>query len=232
MSPARVIGLTGGIASGKSTVGRLLREHGACVIDADEIARIVVEPGRPAYHQIVAAFGPDILLPAAATGATAATAVPAAPAAPAAIDRAKLAARVFSDPAARATLNAITHPAIGQESARRMQEALAQGVPLLVYEATLLVENSSYLGFDGLLVVDIPEALQIERAVSRGLARPQAEARLMAQTSRAARRAAANWLIENSGDEAALRARVEALYPELVAGEIPARGAHALAAPG
>ena len=102
----------------------------------------------------------------------------------------------------------------------------------LVVEASVPLAYTYYSPDPLTLVVDIPEALQIERAVSRGLARPQAEARLMAQTSRAARRAAANWLIENSGDEAALRARVEALYPELVAGEIPARGAHALAAPG
>ena len=219
MAGARIIGLTGGIASGKSSVGRLLRSLGACVIDADEIARVVVEPGRPAYEKIVAAFGPEILQPGAAG-----TALPP-------LDRAKLAARVFSDPQARATLNAITHPEIGQESARRMQEALVQGAPLVVYEATLLVENHSYLGFDGLLVVDLPEALQIERAVLRGLPRDQAEARLQAQTSRAARRAAANWLVENQGDEAALRASVEALYPQLVEGEIPARGSHRLPDP-
>lgn len=219
MAGARVIGLTGGIASGKSTVGRLLRSLGACVIDADEVARLVVEPGRPAYDKIVAAFGSTILQPGAAG-----TALPP-------LDRAKLAARVFSDPQARATLNAITHPEIGQESARRMQEALAQGAPLVVYEATLLVENHSYLGFDGLLVVDLPEALQIERAVSRGLQRDQAEARLKAQTTRTARRAAANWIVENQGDEAALRAHVEALYPQLVDGEIPARGSHRLPDP-
>jgi dephospho-CoA kinase len=211
---ARVIGLSGGIASGKSTVGRLLRGLGASVIDADEVARTVVEPGRPAYQKLVAAFGPDILQPGGGASPP--------------LDRAKLAARVFSDPAARATLNAITHPEIGQESARRMQEALAAGAPLVVYEATLLVENHAYLGFDGLLVVDLPEAAQIERAVARGLSRDQAEARLRSQTSRAARRAAANWLVDNQGDEAALRARVEALYPQLVEGEIPARGSHSL----
>lgn len=207
----RLIGLTGGIASGKSTVGRLLRQLGATVIDADEVARVVVEPGRTAYHKLVAAFGEEILGPKSDGGLPA-------------IDRGKLAARVFSDPAARAQLNAITHPEIGAESARRMQEALTDGAPLVVYEATLLVENQSYLGFDGLLVVDIPEALQLSRAVTRGLTLEQAEARLRSQTSRQARRGAANWIVENSGDEAALRERVTALYPELVEGVIPARG--------
>jgi dephospho-CoA kinase len=105
-----------------------------------------------------------------------------------------------------------------------MQEALSAGAELVVYEATLLVENQSYLGFDGLLVVDIPEELQIARAVARGLTREQAEARLRSQTSRQARRGAANWIIDNSGDGAALRERVTALYPDLVAGEIPPRG--------
>ncbi|MBL9006060.1 MAG: dephospho-CoA kinase [Myxococcales bacterium] len=210
----RIIGLTGGIASGKSTVGRLLRSLGAWVIDADEIARIVVEPGRPAYEKLVAAFGPEILQPPTTSSAGSAPA----------IDRKKLAARVFSDPQARATLNAITHPEIGKESAQRIQEGLHSGAPLVVYEATLLVENQSYLGFDGLLVVDIPEALQIERAIARGLPREQAEARLGAQTTRAARRAAANWILDNQGDEAALRAQVEALYPQLVSDEIPPRG--------
>lgn len=207
----RLIGLTGGIASGKSTVGRLLRDLGATVIDADVIARLVVEPGRPAYHKLVATFGDEIL------DSTRGDGLPA-------IDRAKLAARVFSDPTARAQLNAITHPEIGGESARQMQEALSAGAELVVYEATLLVENQSYLGFDGLLVVDIPEELQIARAVARGLTREQAEARLRSQTSRQARRGAANWIIDNSGDGAALRERVTALYPDLVAGEIPPRG--------
>ncbi len=211
---ARLIGLTGGIASGKSTVGRLLRELGATVIDADEIARIVVEPGRPAYRQIVDAFGREILQSGSGQGEG--TGLPA-------IDRAKLAARVFSDPQARAQLNAITHPAIGSESARRMQEAFAAGAELVVYEATLLVENQSYLGFDGLLVVDLPEPLQLARAVARGLSPEQAEARLRAQTSRQARCAAANWILDNQGDEARLRERVTALYPELVSGEIPPR---------
>lgn len=232
---ARIIGLTGGIASGKSSVGRLLRSLGACVIDADEIARIVVEPGRPAYQKLVATFGPEILQAASAdhlaksvsastSTSTSQSGSQGVLASAAPIDRAKLAARVFSDPAARAQLNAITHPEIGKESAARMQDALSNGAPLVVYEATLLVENASYLGFDGLLVVDIPEDLQIARAISRGLPREQAEARLHAQTTRAARCAAANWIIDNRGDEANLRAQVEELYPSLVSGEIPARG--------
>ena len=211
----RTIGLTGGIASGKSTVGRLLRAVGAEVIDADEVARAVVEPGRPAYDAILAAFGREILLAPAPTGAVGSDSPP--------IDRAALAARVFADPAARATLNGITHPEIARESAARMAAARARGVPLIVYEATLLVENGSYLGFDGLLVVDVPEEIQVARAIARGLSRDQARARQAAQTSRASRRAAANWIIDNRGDEAQLLAAVRALYPDLLQAPIPPR---------
>lgn len=206
----RVIGLTGGIASGKSTVGRILRSLGAEVIDADEVARAVVEPGRPAYKKIVAEFGPEILKPAA-------QGLPP-------IDRERLAARVFSDDEARRRLNSITHPEIGAESARRMQEFAARGGGVVIYEATLLVENKAYLGLDGLIVVDIPETLQLERAIHRGLPQAQAEARMRAQATRRERRSAANWLIDNQGDEAATRSQVEALWPELQHGQIPPPG--------
>ncbi|MBP6741803.1 MAG: dephospho-CoA kinase, partial [Deltaproteobacteria bacterium] len=138
-----VIGLTGGIASGKSTVARMLRELGAQVIDADEVARFVVEPGQPAYQRLVAAFGPSILRTAPQDGATEALA----------IDRQKLAARVFGDEAALKQLNRITHPEIAAESARRMQAAMLSGAEVIVYEAALIVENKLYPGFSGLIVV-------------------------------------------------------------------------------
>ncbi len=214
----RVIGLTGGIASGKSTVGRMLRDLGAEVIDADEVARVVVEPGRPAYVKLVAAFGPDILRPKD----------PSQPDAPPPIDRERLAARVFSDEGARRQLNAITHPEIAAESARRLKklgELGLRGSGVAVYEAPLLVENKAYLGLDGLIVVDVPEELQLERAVKRGLPQAQAEARMRAQVSRAARRAVATWIIDNQGNEGDTRSQVEAVWGEIQAGRIPTRPA-------
>ena len=207
-----VIGLTGGIASGKSTVARMLRELGAQVIDADEVARFVVEPGQPAYQRLVAAFGPSILMTAPQDGATEALA----------IDRQKLAARVFGDEAALKQLNRITHPEIAAESARRMQAAMLSGAEVIVYEAALIVENKLYPGFSGLIVVQIPEAMQVERAVRRsGLTPEQALSRIRAQATPAERAAVANWLVDNSGDEPALRAQVQAIWEALLAGHVP-----------
>ncbi|HMY59197.1 MAG TPA: dephospho-CoA kinase, partial [Pseudomonadota bacterium] len=166
-----IIGLTGGIASGKSTVGKILRELGAAVVDADEVARDVVLPGQPAYRKIVEAFGKGILIdPVTESGSEPP------------IDRKKLAARVFSDESSRRILNQITHPAIAAESARQMQTATAQGAKVIVYEAALLIENNIYQGMDGLLVVDIPTELQVERAVRRGgLSADEAQARIRSQ---------------------------------------------------
>ena len=207
----RVIGLTGGIASGKSTIGKLLRAHGAVVVDADEVARAVVEPGRPAYERIVAAFGEEILKDSPA----------AEPAALRPIDREKLAARVFADDAARARLNRITHPEIAAESGRRMAAAAVAGAAVIVYEVPLLVENNLQQGMDGLVVVDVPEAVQVERAVKRGLSAAQAQARMAAQSPRAARLRVANWIIDNSHDEAAAAAQVAAIWPAVRSGPTP-----------
>lgn len=217
-----VIGLTGGLASGKSTVGRMLRDLGVDVIDADELARLVVEPGRPAYRRIVEAFGEDVLVPRDPAAAGDPTGPPAARP----LDRARLAARVFGDEAARGLLNRITHPEIARESAERMAAASARGAPFVLYEAALIVENKLYHGLDGLIVVDATEELQIERAMQRsGLTREQATARLRAQASRSERRAVANWLIDNTLDRAALQRQVERVFAELSAGHIPPRPA-------
>ena len=134
MNRPLVVGLTGGIASGKSTIGRHLRELGATVIDADEVARDVVKPGQPAYRQIVAAFGPSVLMEQADSDGE-----------EPALDRKQLAARVFGDDSARRLLNQITHPAIAAESARRMQLAMQSGATVIVYEAALIVENNCLL---------------------------------------------------------------------------------------
>lgn len=207
-----VIGLTGGIASGKSTVGKMLRQLGAEVIDADEVARAVVAPGRPAYEKLVETFGREILKPADA--ATPDVAPP--------IDRERLAALVFHDESARQKLNAITHPEIAAESAERIVEIGERG-GIAIYEATLLVENKVYRGLDGLIVVDIPESMQLERAHQRGLPLPQAEARMRAQARRADRLALANWVIDNQGDEASTRQQVAKVWAEIQRGEVPPR---------
>lgn len=209
MNRPLVVGLTGGIASGKSTIGKQLRELGAVVVDADEVARDVVLPGQPAYRKIVAAFGPAVL---------AETADAEEPP----LDRKKLAARVFGDEAARRVLNQITHPEIAAESARRMQQAMQNGATVIVYEAALLVENNIYQGMDGLLVVDIPEELQVRRAVSRGgLSESEARARIASQASREARRKVATWIIDNqAGPEEARRQLLE-LWRELSIGRLP-----------
>lgn len=212
-----LVGLTGGLASGKSTVAKLLRERGLQVIDADELARVVVEPGRPAWRRIVEEFGEAVLAPPAPGDDPASSG--GRP-----IDRARLAARVFSDEDARRLLNRITHPEIARESAQRIAAASARGDKVVIYEAPLIVENSLYHGMDGLIVVDVPEPLQVERAMRRsGLSREQAEARLRAQASRDQRRAVSSWLIDNSGDLDALRPQVERVYAEMIAGRIPER---------
>jgi dephospho-CoA kinase len=207
-----VIGLTGGIASGKSTVGKILRQLGAEVIDADEVARAVVAPGRPAYEKLVETFGREILKPAD----------PSAPEVAPAIDRERLAALVFNDESARQELNAITHPEIAAESAQRIVEIGERG-GIAIYEATLLVENKVYRGLDGLIVVDIPEALQLDRAHKRGLPLEQAEARMRAQARRVDRLALANWVIDNQGDEGSTREQVQRVWEEIQRGEVPPR---------
>lgn len=218
----RLIGLTGGIASGKSTVGKLLQKLGAVVVDADEVARAVVEPGRPAYHRLVTAFGPEILKESPPSGGDPAP-PPLSP-----IDREKLAGRVFGDPAARLRLNQITHPEIAAESARRIAAAAVAGAPVIVYEVPLLVENNLQHGMNGVVVVDVPEEVQIARAVQRGGLTPeQARARMAAQSPRAARLRAANWIIDNQGDESATAAQVAAIWPALCDGPTPPPGGSA-----
>jgi dephospho-CoA kinase len=213
MNRPLVVGLTGGIASGKSTIGRQLRELGATVIDADEVARDVVKPGQPAYRQIVAAFGPSVLMEQAERDGE-----------EPALDRKQLAARVFGDDSARRLLNQITHPAIAAESARRMQLAMQSGATVIVYEAALIVENNIYQGLDGLIVVDIPEELQVSRAVSRGgLSETEARARIKSQATRAARREAATWIIDNQQSPEDSRRQLLELWRELAAGRLPPR---------
>jgi len=191
------IGLTGGIASGKSTVARLLAEKGVPVIDADALARRVVEPGSPALAEIAARW-PSVVEDGR-------------------LDRKALAAIVFSDPAERKALEAITHPRIRAEAERRFAEAEAAGAPQAVYEAALLFENDLDRELDATILVAAPIEQQIERLRARdGLDRRAAEERLRAQLPLEEKRARATFVVENDADLETLRRRVDAVWDEVV----------------
>lgn len=195
-----VIGLTGGIASGKSTVASMLRELGAPIVDADLLAREVVEPGTPALAEIATRFGPDMIDDSGR------------------LDRKRLAARVFADDVSRAQLNAITHPRIAEASRAAMGAMRGLGHPVAVYEAALLVENRIHLGLDGLIVVAVSEDEQIARLCRRdGIDADAARARLAAQLPLAAKVAAADWVIDNGGSTEDTRAQVERVWREVQA---------------
>ncbi len=197
---AKVLGLTGGIASGKSAVGELLRARGAVIVDADRVARQVVEPGQPALAELVARFGADIL---DGDGR---------------LDRKRLAARVFADPAARADVGRITHPRIAAASQAEIARAAAAGAPVVFYEAALLVENQVHKGLDGLIVVAAPVAVQRERLKLRdSVDDVSADARLAAQLPLEDKLAVATWVIDNSGDRAQLERQVDLLWRALEA---------------
>jgi len=193
----RVIGLTGGIGSGKSTVARLFAERGVPIIDADELARQATRPGEPALLEIAAAWpgvvGPDGVL-----------------------DRRRLAGAVFGDPVARARLEAILHPRIGALSNARFADLARQGRPLALYEAALLVETGRYKELDGLIVVDAPEAVRVARVVARDGSSPaDVRARIAAQLPMEEKRRVATHVADNGGDLQALRARVDTLLGQL-----------------
>jgi dephospho-CoA kinase len=195
----QVFGLTGGIASGKSTVTRMLRELGAEVVDADVLAREVVAPGTPGLAAISARF-PGVV---GADGR---------------LDRAKLGARVFADPAERAALDAITHPLVREAFARKLEEAGARGVERVVYDVPLLVETGMHTWMEGTAVVWVPRALQKARLMARdGLDEAAAEARLAAQLPLDDKRAVATWVIDNSGDLGTTRAQVESVWRAMLA---------------
>ena len=192
------IGLTGGIASGKSTVARLFAERGVPVIDLDQVAREVVEPGQPALEEITQLFGPEVL---DADGR---------------LDRAALRARVFRDPAARRQLEALLHPLILDASVRQVAAA---GGPYQVIVAPLLVEFGLAGWVDRVLVVDCPAELQLERLMARdGSDEELARSILAAQASREERLAAADDVITNDGPPGLLdaaAAELDALYREI-----------------
>lgn len=191
------IGLTGGIGSGKSTVAALFAARGVPVIDADVIARELVEPGRPALAEIVAAFGTEML---DAQGR---------------LDRGRLRARVFADAQQRLRLEGILHPRIHDEMAAR---AAAAHAPYVVLVIPLLFEAAQRDMVDRVLVVDVPVELQRERVLARDRLPPdQLDGILAAQLGREQRRAGADDVIDNSGDATALDTQVDALHHRYLA---------------
>jgi dephospho-CoA kinase len=181
-----VVGLTGGIGSGKSTVSALLAERGAVIVDADAIAREVVQPGGPAHDALVERFGTT--------------------------DRPTIASVVFNDPAALAALNAIVHPAVGAEIGRRLVEASDTG-DVVVLDIPLLVESKNPYAVAGVIVVDVPVDVAVARLVEqRGMAEADARARVAAQASREARLARADCVIDNRGSRQDLADQVDACW--------------------
>ena len=194
---SRRVGLTGGIASGKSTVSRRLAELGAVVIDYDLLAREVVEPGSRGLELIEQRFGPSVIT---AEGT---------------LDRPALGALVFADPAALKDLEAITHPAIRDLAAER--EAAAGAEAVVVHDNPLLVEMGAAAACDVVIVVDAPEQTQVARMVAdRGMTEADARARIAAQAGRDERLAAADVVIENTGTLTELNARVDEIWKDLV----------------
>ncbi|WP_129337177.1 dephospho-CoA kinase [Cellulomonas endophytica] len=195
------IGLTGGIAAGKSVAARRLAELGAVVVDADLLAREVVAPGTLGLEQVVEAFGPDVLT---ADGE---------------LDRPALGARVFADDEARARLEAVVHPAVRRRAAE-LEAAAAAADPgaVVVHDIPLLVETGRAGTFALVVVVHAPADVRVERLVrGRGLDPAAAAARVAAQADDETRLAAADVVLDGTGSEADLRAQVDALWARLVA---------------
>jgi len=191
------VGLTGGVASGKSTVSAMLAELGAVVIDADQLAREVVAPGTGGLARVVEEFGPRVLTE---TGD---------------LDRAALGAVVFADEDARRRLEGIIHPLVHARG-RELEESAPAGA-LVVHDIPLLAESGRAESFDAVIVVDAPREVQVERMTSsRGWTVEEAEARIAAQATREQRLAVATHVIENTGTLEDLRDRVTEVFEELV----------------
>jgi dephospho-CoA kinase len=189
------VGLTGGVGSGKSTVARMLAERGAVIIDADAIAREVVEPGTPGYEAVVANFGPAVVGPDGR------------------LDRPALAAIVFRDADRRADLNAIVHPLVGRRTGELMAEAPADAV--VVYDVPLLVESKLAAGFEFVVVVESSVEVRLTRLARRGMGATDARERMAIQAGDEERRAVADEVITNDGSLAELAAHVDALWDRL-----------------
>lgn len=195
----RIVGLTGGIGSGKSTVARFFEARGAAIIDADRLAREAVLPGTPGFAAILERFGPGVLGPGGD------------------LDRAALGRIVFGDEEARRALNAIVHPEVARLAAERMATLSAAGQALIVYDVPLLFENGLERFLPETIVVSVPEEVQRTRVHARDGLRPEEiEARLRAQLPLAQKAARATYVIDNSGSLEQTEASVDALWKNLV----------------
>jgi dephospho-CoA kinase len=199
--PFLLVGLTGGIATGKSTVSALFRALGSVIIDADVLAREVVEPGQPALADIAREFGPGVLQPDGR------------------LDRQALGAVVFGDADKRRRLEEITHPRIRERLARRLDELAGQGFRgIVVFDAAVIVESGNWKTMDRLVVVSADEAGQIARLQARdGIARQEALRRIQSQMPLSEKTRLAHYVIDNSGDRAATEAQVRRVHAALTA---------------
>jgi dephospho-CoA kinase len=194
----RIVGLTGGIGSGKSTFSELLRARGAAVIDADRLSRDAVAPGSPGLAEVVRAFGQELL--DAAGG----------------LDRKRMAARVFADPEARRTLEAIIHPRVREGMAAEVQRLSAAGAPLVFYDVPLLYEAGRERDVDAVVVVWAPHEAQLARLAKRdGLSAAEADARMSAQLPLDEKARRADFVVVNDGTLGALAAKADALLSDL-----------------
>jgi dephospho-CoA kinase len=194
-----LVGLTGGIGSGKSTVARMLEERGAVVFDADLLAREAVEPGTPGHAAVIERFGADVLAPGGE------------------LDREALASIVFADPAARRDLEQIVHPEVRRLFAEG-SEAYHDTDRIVVFSAPLLVESGMHTAFEILVVVSATVATQIQRLMrQRGMSEPSIRARIDAQAPLEDKAAVADFLVDNEGTLADLQSQVERLWHDLSA---------------
>jgi dephospho-CoA kinase len=192
-----LVGLTGGIGAGKSTVAELLAARGAVVVDADQAARAVVEPGQPALAKLVDRFGDGILDEAGH------------------LDRGALAKMAFADDESRRDLEAITHPAINEEFTRRI--AVAPSDAIVVLDVPLLAESEQARKrpYQTVIVVEAPHELRLARLEARGVDRADAEARMAAQADDEERRKLATYVLDNAGDRAALERQIDEVWSDL-----------------
>ena len=194
----RIIGLTGGIGTGKSTVARFFREEGIPVVDADQVSREIMEPGSEVFRRIVLRFGKELLLPDGR------------------IDRRRLGEQVFSDPAARTDLEAITHPGIREGIVKSLHALEANGHEVAIVEAALIHEKGRGDLFQSVIGVRCEAPRQIERIMARdGISRDQATARIASQMDPGKKARASDYVIDNSGDLEDTRRQVAALARRL-----------------
>jgi len=192
-----LVGLTGGIGAGKSTVANLLADRGAVIVDADEAARAVVEPGEPALAKLVDRFGPGIL---DADGR---------------LDRAAVAKVAFADDESRRDLEAITHPAINEEFTRRVADARSDAIVVLDVPLLAESEQARKRPYQTVIVVEAPRDVRLARLETRGVNRADAESRMAAQADDEERRKLATYVVDNGGDVVALERQIDEIWSDL-----------------